>query len=157
MSQVKVVAWDRVISSAPLNTDAAKARDGGGVHWTPEIKQSPGKVRSHAPLPMKTVPPGLNLTGLKVGRLTVIGLAAKNTSGGAAWVVRCVCGYYETRKARTLRRPGYAADAMCDECRYLHELRSGRVKRPTVAERTERTKDGKPLTLVGLDPRVSKG
>ena len=136
---MKTAAWDRIISSTPLNTDAAKARDGGGVHWEPETKQSPGKVRSHAPPPMRPlpkVPTCPNLVGLKVGKLTVIGMAAKRTSDGAAWVVRCVCGYYETRKARVLRRPDYAADAMCDECRYLVELKAGRAKRPTVAQRT---------------------
>lgn len=142
---MKTVEWDRVISSTPLNTDAAKARDGGGVHWTPELRQAPGKVRSHAPLPMRPPPKAPscpNLVGLKVGKLTVIGMAAKRTSDGAAWVVRCVCGYYETRKARVLRRPDYVAEAMCDECRYLSELKAGRVKRPTVAERIKAQSEG---------------
>lgn len=143
---MKTVAWDRVISSTPLNTDAAKARDGGGVHWNPEVNVSPGKVRSHAPPPMKPLPSNRtcpNLIGLKVGKLTVIGLAAKNTSDGAAWVVRCVCGYYETRKAKALRRADYAPQAMCDECKYLSDLKAGRVKRPTVAERIKAQSEGK--------------
>lgn len=140
---MKTAAWDRIISSTPLNTDAAKARDGGGFSWSPEVSFAPGKVHTHAPPKMRPVPLNRtcpNLTGLKVGKLTVVGLAAKTTSDGAAWVVRCVCGYYETRKARTLRRPDYATEAMCDECRYMRELRAGRVERPTVAERIARQK-----------------
>lgn len=139
---VKTVQWDRVISSTPLNTDAAKARDGGGVHWEPEIKQAQGKVRSHAPFPMKPIKSKYkddDLTGLKVGKLTVIGLGdfpGRSKKSPAAWVVRCVCSYYETRTAKTLRNPEYAKTAACDECNYLAELKAGLVKRPTVAERT---------------------
>lgn len=135
---MKTAAWDRIISSTPLNTDAAKARDGGGFSWSPEVSFAPGKVHTHAPPKMRPVPLNRtcpNLTGLKVGKLTVVGLAAKTTSDGAAWVVRCVCGYYETRKTKTLRKDGYAAEAMCDECSYVRRLKAGLIKRPTVAER----------------------
>lgn len=140
----KTTNWDAVIASAPLNKDAAVARDGKGTHWTPEMKLSRGKVRHFAPIPtkpLKMMYMATNLTGLRVGKLTVVGLAdfpERNKKRPAAWVVRCVCGYYETRTAKALRNPAFVAtNHECDECRYLTELKAGRVKRPTVAERTK--------------------
>jgi len=49
-----------------------------------------------------------NLTGLKVGRLTVVGPSFRksniNDGNGSSWVVRCSCGRYQTYKNRTLKR-----------------------------------------------------
>lgn len=138
---MKTVAWDKVISSAPLNKDAAIARDGGGTSWEPEKKPHSAFIRSHAPIPVKPRDRTwmVDLTGLKVGKLTVLGVAdfpgRKQT---AAWVVRCVCGYYETRKAKTLRCPTYAERAACSECDYVAQLKAGHVKLKTVAERTQK-------------------
>lgn len=132
--------WDAVLTSSPVNTDAALTRDGRGKGWVPEVRQSLGHVRSHAPLPMKPAITGVDLTGFRCGKLTVVGLAdmpERNAKRPAAWVVRCVCGYYETRTAKALRSPEYAAKAACNECTYLRELKAGRVVRPTVAERTK--------------------
>lgn len=140
---MKVTAWDKVISSTPLNKDAAIARDGGGTSWTPERALEPTFVRSHAPIPTKRSKEtwGIDITGMKVGKLTVLGVAdfpERSQRSQAAWVVRCVCGYYETRKAKTLRKPGYAERAACSECHYVAELKAGRVKLKTVAERTQK-------------------
>lgn len=138
---MKTVAWDKVISSAPLNKDAAIARDGGGASWAPEKQLESSFVRSHAPIPVKPRDHTwmVDLTGLKVGKLTVLGVADfADRKGPAAWVVRCVCGYYETRKAKTLRKPSYAEQAACSECHYVAELKAGRVKLKTVAERAQK-------------------
>jgi hypothetical protein len=138
---MKITAWDKVISSSPLNKDAAIARDGGGTSWTPERALESSFVRSHAPMPMKAPDHTwrINLTGTKVGKLTVLGVADfPARKSGAAWVVRCVCGYYETRKAKTLRDPVYAERAACSECEYVAELKAGRVKLKNVAERTQK-------------------
>ena len=83
----------------------------------------------------------VDLTGLKVGKLTVLGVADfpdRREKTPAAWVVRCVCGYYETRRAKTLRKPGYAERAECSECHYVAELKAGRVHLETVAERAQK-------------------
>ena len=139
---MKTTNWDAVIASAPLNTDAAKARDGGGVGWTPEVRREEDFVRSHAPIKIRAIvwhQTWSDLAGLKVGKLTVIGCAdlpGRSKKRPAAWVVRCVCGYYETRIAKTLRDPEYAPRAACSECMYLDDLKTGRTQRPTVAERT---------------------
>lgn len=54
-----------------------------------------------------------NLTGIKFGRFTVIGL--HRTILGS-WVVRCTCGDYETRKARSVLNTNNFGDR-CHKCR----------------------------------------
>ena len=49
-----------------------------------------------------------DLTGIRIGRLTILGVAYKRTVtvGGVqkktSWVVRCDCGYYEIRNRKSL-------------------------------------------------------
>jgi hypothetical protein len=80
------------------------------------------QVHSSDPLPMK--PPARNevdLTGLTFGRFTVMGKYTVK-SKQAMWVVRCLCGRYETRSSKAIRNPENHADR-CDECRHLRHLR----------------------------------
>lgn len=53
------------------------------------------------------------IIGQKFGRLTVIGLS---TTIRGSWVVRCVCGDYETRKHKALRSEKNWGDR-CMVCR----------------------------------------
>lgn len=86
-----------------------------------EYRRSPKKtVPIHtlqAPA-MKPVISGENFTGFRFGKFVVLGLldrVKKCTSTGAAWVVRCDCGYHEVRTIRALRRGlGNCCDA-CDQ------------------------------------------
>ena len=57
----------------------------------------------------------VDLSGRKVGRLTVLGLHAKLPG---AWVVRCSCGDFETRKAKAISNPENFGDR-CSKCRQL--------------------------------------
>ena len=70
-------------------------------------------------LPVKNIPSHVNdLTGIKKGRLTVVGLSAsfsKNNGRGYRWVVKCSCGRFEIRTARTILR-GSRFD-MCNVCK----------------------------------------
>ncbi|KKX29200.1 hypothetical protein [Rhizobium sp. LC145] len=74
----------------------------------------------------------LDLKGTKFGRFTVLGIAADIvTTNGANWVVRCVCGAYETRKAKTIKAwlsGDWKGDhePMCDCCGYTRRLQMGR-------------------------------
>jgi hypothetical protein len=59
-----------------------------------------------------------NLTGIKFGRFTVIGMSRdikgqENTGG--RWVVRCSCGDYEVRTAKSIKNPNNKDD-MCRIC-----------------------------------------
>lgn len=80
-------------------------------------------------------PPALNLAGMKFGRFTVIGMLARakglSLKQPAKWVVRCACGDYETRSAKSIRNPRNANDC-CYKCREVIEnkrLHEWRIKR----------------------------
>lgn len=67
-----------------------------------------------APPPTRKIPVcAPKLIGEKFGRFIVIGL--HETINGA-WVVRCTCGDYETRKAKSIRNPNNFGDR-CTKCR----------------------------------------
>lgn len=82
-----------------------------------------------APIPIRPYPrpdqPEHDLTGMRVCRYTVMGLAKETR---ASWVVRCVCGKYATQKAKFLKSDAARTGAMCPGCDYLEELKAGRVK-----------------------------
>jgi hypothetical protein len=71
--------------------------------------------------PLKPPAPNApDLTGLRRGSLTAIGMLDKTAAGyGPAggdgrWVVRCDCGRYEVRRARSL---SVNANDACQDCR----------------------------------------
>lgn len=129
--------WDALLASDPVNTGAAKDAAAKGINFDPTKRIREWDLHSHAPIKTKRVRSGIDLTGHRCGRLTVIGLAdlpnrGKANGARAAWVVRCICGYYETRSAKALRSPEYAKVAMCKACDYERELRAGRVPKREV-------------------------
>lgn len=117
----------------PVDSTAARVT-GRGEHWKSRKKASPSEIRNENVLRTMPFPAGAkpehNITGLKVGRLTVLGLAVEQprqgSSTGASWVVRCACGAYEHRKAKALKSPAYARRAMCSQCDNLEEIKAGR-------------------------------
>lgn len=122
---MKAVNWDALTTSAPINKDAALARDGGG-----EAPMAPANypgARSHAPLPTRRVPHGTtDRTGARFGRLVVIGLHLRSNDDRGrwsrdAWVVRCDCGTYETRRSETV--DAAREDACCADCVKLTQMR----------------------------------
>jgi len=114
---VKTVDYAALATAAPINADAAKARDGGGVHYEPTKR--PGGDHWTAPPPTRRVPWNCaDLTGTKIGRLTVVGLLdSRSHDKGARWLVRCSCGDYEARRSKALKNPNNAGDR-CDLCRH---------------------------------------
>ena len=54
-----------------------------------------------------------DLTGTQQGRLVVLGLAEEPK---VRWVVRCTCGFYETRTTQAIKNPNNNKDA-CSECK----------------------------------------
>lgn len=115
----------RVETSTPINMQAVRSFL-PGEHWNPKIKHAFGYFESDTPLittrPPKDVP---QLTGVKFGKFTVIGWLGKLGEGKNAipqWLVRCVCGWYESRTTRAIRNPVNSIDA-CRLCRKLHEMK----------------------------------
>lgn len=74
----------------------------------------------------------VDLTARMCGRLTIMGIAADlKTSNGQNWVVRCVCGAYETRKAKYIKanlagKRERGDEPMCLWCRNTRRLQQGR-------------------------------
>lgn len=95
----------------PANITAALVVSKGIRH-----RNEPKMANAHWEHRPPTKPLGFNmpkLIGMRFGRLTVIGLHA--TLRGA-WVVRCDCGDYETRKAKAIRNTKNSEDR-CTLCR----------------------------------------
>lgn len=135
--------WDALTTSAPLNADAAKVVSQRGTAWAPEVSYPRGFVRADICPPMKAakdVPATLhgaeNLTGLRFGRLRVMGKHLHN----GAWVVRCDCGWFECRKSRVLMDGAKSRNWMCSECCYLEDVKSGDKPSPDERKRLRELK-----------------
>ncbi len=119
--------FQRLAGLRPVNKAAALAISRS--HQFPSAKKI-SQVHTDLPLPIRANLPSdvPELTGRKFGRLTVMGAHA--SSPPLRWVVRCVCGRYETRKTRAVMNPANSADS-CQECRHLQSLRkaSSRMQR----------------------------
>ena len=104
----------------PINKTAALVVS-NGIHFEPKIKPNPHDERETCPeLRLRwTTQKTFNLTGLKCGWLTVIGLSAEKKD---RWVCRCVCGKYVFRTAKSLRREKVIVDK-CIHCNKLDYLR----------------------------------
>ncbi|WP_207285199.1 hypothetical protein [Pseudomonas sp. FW300-N2A2] len=118
----------------PANATASRVM-AKGIHF--EYKANESSSDSDLPLATREIdealtanPSFVNLTGMVVGRLKVVGLSTKNRR----WVCRCSCGRYVLRKALALTS-GTTAGAPCDQCYLLalakkHDLlrRTGKIR-----------------------------
>jgi hypothetical protein len=107
---------------APVNSTAGRVAS-RGEHFVYKPKAS--TARSHAPLPCgpkPDTPQFVDLTGMKVGRLTVVGYAVQTgeNKSGSLWNVRCVCGFYEQRRRKALLK---ATSTSCSECHLVEQNR----------------------------------
>lgn len=115
--------FDRIAASTPLNRTAGAVTSRSGDHYEPHV---PSHVRiSDAPARMKRDLPKdasfVDLTGREFGRLTVVGYLGSGGGGSSKWQVRCACGAYEQRTAKSIKRAlaGHAdtqTTAMCIRC-----------------------------------------
>jgi hypothetical protein len=118
----------------PVNSTAGRVM-ARGTHF--EYKANENSSDSDLPLPTREIdeavasnPSFVNLSGMVIGRLKVVGLSTKKRR----WVCRCSCGRYVLRKALALTS-GSAASAPCDQCYLLalakkHDLlrRTGKIR-----------------------------
>jgi hypothetical protein len=116
--------FDKLAGRVAVNKQSAQSAFGSGTHYTPKLSAGYTGFRSDVPPPMKPVPPDApQLVGTKFGRFVVVGLLdGPKRSLGARWVVRCTCGTYETRVAKSIRNPENQVDR-CQECRNLERLK----------------------------------
>ncbi|KJS40374.1 MAG: hypothetical protein VR70_05915 [Rhodospirillaceae bacterium BRH_c57] len=105
-----------VLTMRPTNKTAAMVMAKGFEYQpdkkinTPHHWDAPQQVR---PVPKNTQ----DLTGLRVGRLRVIGLLIDKP----LWLVRCDCGKYEARRSKSLKNERNSGDR-CEICRHHNYL-----------------------------------
>jgi hypothetical protein len=152
MRSLRTTDFDRIASSAPLNTTASVVRDSPGEHWSPQPKDD--RIHSDVPIPCARLPAGAaDLTGLRTGRLVIIGYHSRRKKNGRMWVVRCQCGAYEVRKASklTAERPPGAPELTCMDCEALRHAQQAQH-----AAVTGRWPSGQPATKpLGLNVQGS--
>lgn len=130
--KLRSVDFDTVAPLMPFDKTASQVA-GKGEHF--EYSPPQDVVRSETPIetrratPREKLDPGyVDLTGVKVGRLSVIGIAAASSQEKRRWVVRCQCGDYEIRRSKVIRRwmeGENVGGAMCHECGYTQKLLRG--------------------------------
>lgn len=120
----------------PVDKTSAMAMS-SGVHYE-WASPSSDRATNDLPIPTKDPPPkALDLTGLSLGRLVVVGYhRTKNKQSSLeshSWVVRCACGMYETRTSKsilrtldgtTILKEGF--QPMCQRCESTYRMRRGR-------------------------------
>lgn len=123
--------FNKILSSTPINSLAARQVQ-KGIHFEPDTKLS----GFHSDIPeiveipraTKKSPYFVDLTGVTIGRITVLGLMKKKSKNTpAAWVCRCVCGSYSQHKSKTLKsciESGNETDIACPSCIYLRKIKS---------------------------------
>lgn len=144
MPKMRTMDWDAVAPLNPFDKTAAMVA-GKGEHYEPEIL--PTKVHSSTPLPLKPITAHalaqrdfVDLRNKVIGRLTVMGPWEHENSKVRPWVVRCVCGAYEVRSAKYVKKclagnnPG-DDEPMCDWCSATRRLRMGRGRGIPVEKR----------------------
>lgn len=127
---MKTTQWDRVVSSAPQNAQAAIVRDGSGDLYQPRLFNALEGMPPLKPITpqIRLNPAWVDYTGRRIGRATVVGLMQKKTGSKtpASWVCKCVCGYYLTATSKTIRRAMNGEhDLMCGWCADAKKIREG--------------------------------
>src|SRR5262245_17548950 len=109
---------ETILTARPVDRTAREVTSPGPTGYESTHKIT--SVHSATPLPMRAVPPhSPDLSGLRCGRLVVVGLARKP----GRWVCRCVCGYYTLRRPCELRARRGRFDDSCERCRHVDGLR----------------------------------
>lgn len=92
-----------IAKGAAVDKQTALAMKGGEAYTPPQKSEQP---TYYAPPPLREIPPGpsfTDITGLRFGRLTVLGLAAAGFDGKKTrWSCRCTCGKYSTHRGPAL-------------------------------------------------------
>lgn len=128
MSGMRTTNWDAVITSAPLNKQAAMMRDGRS---TAEVKVENSYVEQPTVRDFRDFHGSAeqDLRGKRFGQLSVIGLADRKS----AWVSKCDCGKYAIHTSKGLKSLAASNRAYCGECDYVRRVQSGEL--PSDAER----------------------
>jgi hypothetical protein len=119
----------------PVNATAARVvAKGEGF----DFKQDSNVICSPLPLPIEPVPYVLrnnplfvDFTGVKIGRLTVIGVSSEKAGKHVRWVCKCICGNYCYRRTKTLKVPTDQLIQACQQCQLLARHKAEELNRRT--------------------------
>lgn len=112
----------------PINKTAKNVVSKSHEHGPDYFRNS--YISSMSPLPIIEYNGNIknDLTGLKKGKLTVIGKYPKGKSNGSKklrktrWVVKCICGRYEVKTSKSLKKESTQHhepnNHMCHVCAY---------------------------------------
>jgi hypothetical protein len=121
----RTVDFARVLTSAPINADAARAVSQTGEHFAKANRNN--LVVFDAPPRRKPLPRGLEyMVGIKFGRFTVVSYYRWTKNKKDQWVVRCACGVLTVRSGKAIRNPANAEDR-CLDCADVLFKREGRI------------------------------
>jgi len=102
MTRFEKVAVE-IAKGVAVDKQTALAMGGGQAYAPPQASVQP---TYYAPPPLRAIPPEpsfTDITGLRLGRLTVLGLAAAGFDGKKTrWSCRCTCGKYSTHRGPAL-------------------------------------------------------
>lgn len=123
--------YDKLSVATPVDQLAAM-QVARGIHWSPNIKPQAGREHWKAPPPTLPVPKDRstmrtfdNMIGVSFGSLHVVGyLGRRHKSKPSNWLVRCLCGDYESRTVRSIKNPLNTKDC-CMECAYREQVKRG--------------------------------
>lgn len=123
--------------SLPVNKMAAIVIS-RGTHYDPKCKIQVDEFISPPAIMPKRMHPKhcdfIDLTGRRKGRFTVVGLL--DGSKSSLWVVRCDCGTYTTRTAKSIKAAETKKASHLDACRECMHL--AYIKREEIWRRTGR-------------------
>jgi hypothetical protein len=132
MSGYSRVEFDAVAPLLPGDRVAGRV-SGKGEHF--EWVVDSHNVHSDMPIRLRQATPRermsptyIDLTGVVIGRLTVLGIAAASPQDKKRWVVRCKCGGYEQRRSKFIKRclsGSNEHEPMCLWCGKTNQLRMG--------------------------------
>lgn len=119
-------------NTIPRDITAKKVVFDAGEHYDPQIKSNTHCYSTSQP-PLRNLdrlppfvlqdPNYVNLVGHKIGYFTVIGMLLCPKFD--KWVLRCLCGNYEVRTAKTIKKITDKVDQnRCQSCLDLERLRN---------------------------------
>lgn len=119
--------FEALVGRKPVNKEAALSHHGGAKQEAWEGRAPEDVFGRPDPWPIKEMNPGTalnpgfrDLTGVKHGRLTYLGLSAEHKRP-AKWVARCACGQYVLRRFSSALDPDLDRCQDCEHTRFLRE------------------------------------
>lgn len=128
---IRTMDFDRLATAAPQGRQDAVVRDAAGEHWEAKINPAAQQHWDAPPPPLACKPATQpELSGHRFGRFVVLRFhgATSKKNPEPAWLVRCSCGDYETRRTKTILKAADPDDC-CLKCKALRTLQA-RARKP---------------------------